>query len=84
MPLNQNNNNNNNNYTIIPNILCCISAAICTMPCQNGGTCVLPDTCECTPTYRGDVCEECKYFTAIYVRICMWGVWEYVGSVGVE
>ncbi|TNF38626.1 MAG: hypothetical protein EP329_00045 [Deltaproteobacteria bacterium] len=31
---------------------------ICTTPCQNGGTCIGPDTCDCAGTgYEGATCE---------------------------
>lgn len=37
---------------------------LCTTPCQNGGTCVKPETCSCPKGYYGKFCEndidECK------------------------
>jgi len=31
--------------------------AQCTNGCQNGGTCILPDTCTCAPGWTGTSCE---------------------------
>ncbi|WAQ94072.1 COCA1-like protein [Mya arenaria] len=40
-------------------------AAICTAPCQNGGSCVAPDTCTCPPTHVGPVCETRRIVAAV-------------------
>nr|XP_045626152.1 von Willebrand factor D and EGF domain-containing protein-like [Procambarus clarkii] len=34
-----------------------VCLAACSPPCQNGGTCVAPNTCECVPGFAGDACE---------------------------
>ena len=34
--------------------------AVCTNPCENGGTCVAPDTCQCRATFTGVRCENSK------------------------
>ena len=34
-----------------------VSTAICTNPCQNGGTCTAPDTCTCDVRWTGMQCE---------------------------
>ncbi|XP_052092501.1 mucin-5AC-like [Mytilus californianus] len=31
---------------------------ICDPPCQHRGTCVMPDTCACTPGWKGAKCEQ--------------------------
>ena len=31
--------------------------AVCSIPCQNGGSCTIPDTCECLPGWTGGHCE---------------------------
>lgn len=38
---------------------CETPVAVCTEPCQNGGTCANADTCVCPPGYRGEHCEQC-------------------------
>lgn len=30
---------------------------ICNSPCQNGGTCVAPNRCECLPSWTGPACS---------------------------
>lgn len=35
------------------------SEPICSAPCQNGGTCVAPDICECGECWKGATCTEC-------------------------
>ncbi|KAK3108253.1 hypothetical protein FSP39_004202 [Pinctada imbricata] len=32
--------------------------AICSPQCQNGGTCISPNTCACAPGWRGSFCEQ--------------------------
>ena len=32
--------------------------AICSLGCENGGTCTAPDTCDCVAGYTGDRCES--------------------------
>ena len=34
-----------------------LTAAICTQPCLNGGSCSQPDVCECAPGWIGFQCE---------------------------
>ena len=34
------------------------TAAVCTSPCQNGGTCTAPDTCACDVGWTGMQCER--------------------------
>ena len=36
-------------------------AAICKIPCQNGGTCVKPNQCQCPPGYRNISCGQREY-----------------------
>ena len=33
-------------------------AAICSSPCQNGGTCTGPNRCTCPPNWTGSICNE--------------------------
>ncbi|XP_063585787.1 multiple epidermal growth factor-like domains protein 10 [Penaeus indicus] len=33
-------------------------SAICVNGCQNGGTCIAPSQCQCSPGYKGKNCEE--------------------------
>ncbi|XP_070571018.1 epidermal growth factor-like protein 7 isoform X3 [Ptychodera flava] len=39
--------------------------AVCDPPCQNGGTCVAPNDCNCPAEYEGQICDsdkdECLY-----------------------
>ena len=35
-----------------------IYLAVCDPPCDNGGKCVAPDTCVCSPGYQGSSCQE--------------------------
>ncbi|XP_027732251.1 epidermal growth factor-like protein 8 isoform X2 [Vombatus ursinus] len=46
-----------------PGALTC-EEAICPKPCQNGGICIQPDQCECTPGWGGKHChvdvDECR------------------------
>jgi len=35
--------------------------ATCDPSCVNGGKCLAPDICECTPDFRGDHCQHRKY-----------------------
>ena len=35
-------------------------SAICTNPCQNGGTCTAPETCTCDVGWTGIQCETCE------------------------
>ena len=37
-----------------------LHAAICTQDCENGGTCVAPETCSCRETYGGPICRDRK------------------------
>ncbi|KAK7497024.1 hypothetical protein BaRGS_00011760, partial [Batillaria attramentaria] len=34
------------------------SQPVCSAECQNGGTCIGPDTCQCAPGWTGPTCEE--------------------------
>ena len=34
-----------------------ILAAVCSLPCENGGICTAPDTCRCAPGSTGNHCE---------------------------
>jgi hypothetical protein len=37
---------------------CLNRLAICSIPCQHGGVCSLPDTCDCTGTgFTGEICN---------------------------
>lgn len=41
-----------------PIILCLFGpAALCWVPCQNGGSCVFPDRCSCPPGWMGRACQ---------------------------
>ena len=45
-------------------------AALCSVPCVNGGTCSAPDTCTCPDGFTGDTCDsECHHlvFTSFNV-----------------
>jgi len=33
-------------------------AAVCSPQCKNGGTCVAPEQCHCTPGWSGDHCND--------------------------
>lgn len=33
------------------------SIATCEKKCENGGTCHGPNVCQCTPEYKGDLCQ---------------------------
>ena len=35
-----------------------IFLALCSLGCENGGTCIAPDTCDCVAGYSGDRCEN--------------------------
>ena len=51
-----------------PNVVQCIlalidlslllSAATCTPPCQNGGSCISPDACVCSQGWTGPDCSQ--------------------------
>ena len=41
-------------------------AAICNVPCQNGGTCSAPGNCSCTAHWEGDNCEFREYIQNKY------------------
>ena len=32
-------------------------SAVCSPRCQNGGTCIAPNMCNCTAGYVGELCE---------------------------
>ena len=44
-----------------------LSTAICTNPCQNGGTCIAPETCQCTEFLGGPTCEVRKYYNYLFL-----------------
>lgn len=39
---------------------------VCEMPCQNNGTCIGPEKCECIPGYAGAQCQVAKCSGAPY------------------
>uniref|UniRef100_A0A8C0R6G5 Latent-transforming growth factor beta-binding protein 1 n=1 Tax=Canis lupus dingo TaxID=286419 RepID=A0A8C0R6G5_CANLU len=39
-------------------VFCCLSAASCVPPCQNGGMCLRPQLCVCKPGTKGKACES--------------------------
>ena len=44
-----------------------VYTAICTQECQNGGTCIAPDVCQCTEFLGGAVCTLRKFD----INLCM-------------
>ena len=42
-----------------------ILAAICTDPCNNGGTCIDPDVCLCPEAFEGDTCENGMFIKSL-------------------
>ena len=38
-------------------VFCCLPAASCVPPCQNGGMCLRPQLCVCKPGTKGQACE---------------------------
>jgi len=51
--------------------LCFLSTAICTNPCQNGGTCIAPETCQCSEFLGGPTCEVRKSYLYLCTN-CSW------------
>ena len=43
-------------------LLTVFSAAICEPMCENGGSCKALGYCQCTPGWRGQLCEERESF----------------------
>lgn len=45
---------------------------VCTDECQNGGTCISPNTCECTAGHSGSTCGTvvCSHLKPCYPGIC--------------
>lgn len=43
-------------------------SAICSLPCQNGGTCSAPDTCSCDTGWSGAICLTPDTPTLAYLR----------------
>ena len=37
-----------------------IFKAVCSQPCQNGGSCTKPNTCSCPSQFEGALCQETK------------------------
>lgn len=48
--------------------------AICSDECQNGGTCVEPNTCSCAPSYDGDTCEMSTLISDLFPSIYHYAV----------
>ncbi|XP_023378879.1 epidermal growth factor-like protein 8 isoform X2 [Pteropus vampyrus] len=50
-------------------------AAICAKPCMNGGVCIRPDQCECTPGWGGKHChvdvDECRTGVTLCSHHCL-------------
>ena len=44
-------------------------AAVCQRVCQNGGTCIAPNTCKCQPGYSGQWCQTCMYRSSTFYCI---------------
>ncbi len=44
-------------------------SAICTVPCENEGQCVGPDTCNCTDNWEGGTCAIVKFENLISFAI---------------
>ena len=47
-------------------IFVAIWIAVCRIPCQNGGSCTNPDTCECLPGWTGGQCQIGKALRHIH------------------
>ena len=43
-----------------------IFLAVCSPPCENGGTCIAPDTCSCRTGSYGQVCEKREFIYKIH------------------
>ncbi len=48
-------------FKITIEIFDCLSLAICTGVCQNGGQCVSPNMCQCEEGWRGSRCRTGKH-----------------------
>ena len=59
------------NTTALLLFFSCFSA-ICTLACQNGGTCSAPDTCICASGWTGQSCEEGIYGQTLHVYLNSW------------
>ncbi|XP_004621387.2 epidermal growth factor-like protein 8 isoform X2 [Sorex araneus] len=57
-----------------PGALTC-DQAVCAKPCQNGGTCVRPEQCECAPGWGGRHChvdvDECRPGISLCSHRCL-------------
>ncbi|XP_077978947.1 mucin-2-like [Glandiceps talaboti] len=47
--------------------------AVCTQECLNGGACVAPDKCECSPQWEGNRCQTERETTLPFSTCVCWG-----------
>ena len=45
--------------SMFPRMYGCPCSAVCSLPCQNGGTCSAPNTCSCVSGRNGAQCQNC-------------------------
>ena len=43
--------------------------AVCEPPCENGGSCALPENCTCAEGWRGDTCTEGGYIITFHMHL---------------
>ena len=59
-------------------------AAVCQRVCQNGGTCIAPNKCQCQPGYSGQWCQTCMYRSSTFYRsrkFCVLSIFSYQPTI---